>query len=53
MSHIFEALQKSEAERSRNRPVTSLPAELLRAAEQDSAGTVVEDYPAISIISRR
>ncbi len=34
MSHIFEALQKSEAERSRNRQPSSMPADLLRAAEQ-------------------
>ncbi|MGH9528921.1 MAG: CpsD/CapB family tyrosine-protein kinase [Terriglobales bacterium] len=42
MSHIFEALQKSEAERSRNRQVSSMPAELLRAAEQDSETSVPE-----------
>ncbi len=36
MSHIFEALQKSEAERSRTREVSSMPAELLRAAEEDT-----------------
>ncbi|MGH9512780.1 MAG: CpsD/CapB family tyrosine-protein kinase [Terriglobales bacterium] len=42
MSHIFEALQKSEAERSRNRQAPSLPAELLRAAEQEAEPPVPE-----------
>ena len=42
MSHIFEALQKSEAERSRNRQAPSMPAELLRAAEQDEVTSFSE-----------
>ena len=42
MSHIFEALQKSEEERSRNHQAPSLPAELLRAVERDAAVPVPE-----------
>lgn len=36
MSHIFEALQKSEAERSPGGQASLLPEELLRAAERDA-----------------
>jgi capsular exopolysaccharide synthesis family protein len=42
MSHIFEALQKSEAERSQNAQVSSMPAELLRAAERDAVTSAPE-----------
>lgn len=60
MSNIFEALQKSEAERSLNRQASSLPTELLRAAEQDAANFAPEPgeqvqadldhFPALKIV---
>lgn len=46
MSNIFEALQKSEAERSQNGQPSLLPAELLRAAERDTASFEPEEAPA-------
>ena len=43
MSHIFEALQKSEAERSPNGQASVMPAELLRAAERDALPSTPEE----------
>src|SRR5580700_5838089 len=45
MSHIFEALQKSEAERSRDGQASALPTELLRAAERETVTYQPEDVP--------
>jgi capsular exopolysaccharide synthesis family protein len=46
MSHIFEALQKSEAERSPTGQASSMPAELLRAAERDAVTPAPEEVEA-------
>jgi capsular exopolysaccharide synthesis family protein len=46
MSHIFEALQKSEAERSPNGQASMMPAELLRAAERDALPSTPEETEA-------
>ena len=46
MSHIFEALQKSEAERSPNGQASVMPAELLRAAERDALPSTPEETEA-------
>jgi capsular exopolysaccharide synthesis family protein len=56
MSHIFEALQKSEAERSPNGQASVMPAELLRAAERDALPSTpqetepdLEHFPSVKI----
>jgi capsular exopolysaccharide synthesis family protein len=56
MSHIFEALQKSEAERSRTHQVATMPAELLRAAEEEPinmapepADADIEHFPSLKV----
>ena len=50
MSRIFEALQRSETERSgRSFPESSLATELLHRAEQDAAGTVPQEIASPSI----
>jgi capsular exopolysaccharide synthesis family protein len=46
MSHIFEALQKSEAERSPTGQASVMPAELLRAAERDALPSTPEETEA-------
>jgi len=46
MSHIFEALQKSEAERSPGGQASVMPAELLRAAERDALPSTPEETEA-------
>ena len=56
MSHIFEALQKSEAERSPTGQASVMPAELLRAAERDALPSTpqeteadLEHFPSVKI----